>query len=157
MKVYLRTATFQEVLPLWSAGLWPNRNSPINPVSPLDHQLRYSFSIKGAHPTFWILESQGKVVGTLSGFQTGQSYYRVRGLYIEPAYRGRGWSSRLLLAALNQARVERNSTAWTLPRKSTFRAYEAVGFSRASDWFSEGMEFGPNCLSFVQIPLIGAD
>jgi len=40
---------------------------------------------------------------------------------------------------------------WTIPRQSSWPAYKNVGFIQTSDWFSEGVEFGPNCYASMTL------
>jgi GNAT superfamily N-acetyltransferase len=150
-EILLRPSTFEEVLPVWRDQLWPARKSAIKPVSPIGFDMRYSAEIAQAEPSFWAFALNGKVVGTLSGYRTSADQFRCRGLFVAPELRGRGLSRELLNAAVKQARSEGCRELWSLPRRSAWPAYEAFGFSRSSDWFEEGVEFGPNCLAMYPL------
>ena len=43
-----------------------------------------------------------------------------------------------------QAKKENKTVCWSIPRKTALPAYEKAGYIKCSDWFDEGMEFGPN-------------
>ena len=34
---------------------------------------------------------------------------------------------------------------WSMSRKSALPAYLSVGYEQTTDFFNEGVEFGPNC------------
>lgn len=148
MEFRARESSFEEVYPLWCEGLWPGRQSAIKPVSPIGLDLRYSEGIANAQPHFWAVEQKnGKVAGVLSGYETGGGYFRVRGLYVTPQERRLGISTLLLAQAQEEALSRHLSYLWTLPRQPAWPAYQAFGFIQRSPWFTEGMEFGPNCLA----------
>jgi len=143
----LRVVGFEEVFPVWSERLWPNRASPIRPVSPIQVNLQYDASILQYPPFFFGLYRHQKLIGTISGYQTNETLFRSRGLYLDPLVRGNNLSQILFTAVTERALMLGLSEIWTLPRKSSWHAYERFGFYRESDWFSEGMEYGPNCLA----------
>jgi GNAT superfamily N-acetyltransferase len=148
----LRSAEFQEVLPIWQDHLWPGRKSPIRAVSPIDHSLRFQSEINSAKPTFWkICGKHDEITGVISGYKTATGHYRSRGLFVKREFRGMGFSNQLLSAVIEQGKTEGCNFVWSLPRQSAWHAYERFGFVRTSDWLQEGMEFGPNCLAFYSI------
>lgn len=150
----LRASCFSEIFPIWKSYLWPHRQSPIQAVSPIDRALKYCPAIKEAKPVFFALvDSFDGIVGTISGYRTEPGYFRCRGLFIREEARRLGLSKTLLRAIERQAVAEGCEFVWSLPRQSAFLAYQSFGFTRNSDWFSAGMEFGPNCLALKQVSL----
>lgn len=143
----LRAITFEDVFPLWQNNLWPNRATPIRPISPIQVNLQYDPSILNYSAHFFGLYLQQNLVGTISGYQTNERLFRSRGLYLDPAVRGHGLSQLLFRAVVEQASSLGLEEIWTLPRKSSWKVYKKFGFYQVSDWFQDGMEFGPNCLA----------
>lgn len=152
--LWLRSASFAEVLPLWEEFLWPGRRSPIKPVSPIAPDLTFDAAIKESQASFWVVESPSGIVAANSGYRTGGAAYRSRGLIVKTRFRGNGLSRHLLEATVQRARQENCAEVWSLPRQTAWISYERFGFHRSSDWFSEGMEFGPNCLAKYRIPAL---
>ena len=46
-----------------------------------------------------------------------------------------------------KAREKGCHTIWTMPRQSAMPFYARCGFERTTDFFDEGVEFGPNCFA----------
>ena len=140
----IKEATFEETLELWKE-LWPDRKSEIEPISAMELKGGINLEILKNNPTFFIWYEDNKAVGCNSGFQTGYGRYRSRGIYVKPEYRGKNIAYELMLATENKAKKEGCKIFWSIPRKQAIAFYESFGFKRVSDWFDEGMEFGPNC------------
>ena len=90
-----------------------------------------------------------KIIGVNSGFETGlseQSYYRSRGLWVNPKHRKQGVASMLLNATIEDAQKKECDWIWTCPRKGALAAYRSVGFIKVSEWFSDS-QYGPNCIA----------
>ena len=98
-------------------------------------------------PTFFGVFDQGKLVGVNSGHKTKDDEYRSRGLWVDPICRGKKIAKILLQACINKSIDEGCSIVWTLPRQTSMPAYKSVGFEKESDWFNEGVLYGPNCIA----------
>lgn len=142
----LRRITFDRILPVWENKLWPNRESEIREMSSMVYKGGTDMSIYEKYtPTFWGVFDGDRVIGVNSGFRTSDDMYRSRGIWVDPEYRRRG-VSRMLFRALNaQAIQEHCSYIWSIPRRSALGSYQRAGFQQSSEFFDEGMEFGPNC------------
>lgn len=144
---------FEAAYEIWSQNLWKGRSSPIRGTSSLcfrgGHDLSYH-----RNPAVFFLACAGGVAspaGIVSGFQTGPGYFRCRGLFVFPQYRGNGIAQALLRKISQAGSVSGNSYLWTMPRKESWRAYEKFGFTLDSDWFEEKMEFGPNAFASLRL------
>ena len=136
---------FQTILPYWQQFLWPNRKSEINPISTIKYMGGYDMNIKNNTPTFWAIFDDKKIVGVNSGVKTSIDGYRSRGIYILGDYRGKNLSNLLFSELEKQAKIEQCSYIWSMPRKGSHYSYLKYGFVQTSDFFDEGVEFGPNC------------
>lgn len=134
---------FENILPIWENELWPNRKSKIEPVSHMMYNGGYA-SINYT-PTFWGICENAKLIAVNSGHRTSKFEYRSRGLWVHPDYRRKGLTKYLFQELYIQAKKEKVVKIWSCPRASALKAYEASGFIKTSDWFDDGMEFGPNC------------
>lgn len=139
----LELIDWQTILPIWRDHLWKGRVTDIKPTNGLKLMGGYDQKIELYHPTFFGVYIDGKCVGVNSGHATSKTEYRSRGIFVFPKYRGREISQKLFQAVENQAKFEKKTTLWSMPRSSAFRSYEKFGFKRVSEFFND-MEFGPN-------------
>lgn len=152
MQITLRDSNFEEIEHIWVNHLWPKRKSPVKAISPISFDLKYDASIKNSEPIFYVAEStKREIAGVISGFRTSEALYRSRGLYVFPQFRKLGISQILLQAIKNKAENERCAQIWTLPRQTAWPAYEKFGFQKVSDWLTNDMEFGPNCIAIYPL------
>lgn len=137
---------YRDILPIWETKLWPDRISKIEEMSCMTYQKDYDIQIFDLYePTFWGIYYEDKLIAVNSGHRTSETDYRSRGLWVDRNYRRRGMTKLLFNALFEQAKKEKVSLVWSCPRKAALAAYEASSFQKISDWFDEGMEFGPNC------------
>ena len=74
------------------------------------------------------------------------TYYRSRGLWVNPEHRKKGLAKSILIQCLEYARNNGGNWVWTVPRQSALKSYKNAGFVKKSDWFDDG-QFGPNCIA----------
>lgn len=152
MQYELRLVEFDDVLPVWQNKLWPGRQSPIKPMSSMTLDRQYDMSIYDNYePFFWAVYHNNEIVAVNSGHQTNATEFRSRGLYADPAHRGKGLAKMLLNELLICAEAVGCNLVWTVPRKGSEHAYLSAGFVLYGGWFNEGMEFGPNIYSICYI------
>jgi len=143
--IEVRVITFDQIFPMWQR-LWPERESPIWPVSSMVYKGEWDAAIERSTPTFFGIFDGEQLVAVTSGHKTSDTQYRHRGLYVLESHRRRGYAKELLGRVVAQARKEGCSMVWSLPRQGgSHRCHIEVGFEQTSDWFTEGVEFGPNC------------
>jgi GNAT superfamily N-acetyltransferase len=154
----LATLTFEQIKEVWETKLWPGRTSPIEPKSAIAFSEPHSpsnidMSIMeiDEEPYFVGMYDGDVLVGVNSGFRTSKTHYRSRGLYVEPAYRGRGIAQTLLREIMIEALVEDCLMVWSMPRGSARQAYLKAGFIQCSQWFNKEVEFGPNCFVVADV------
>jgi GNAT superfamily N-acetyltransferase len=94
---------------------------------------------------FWGAFVNGSLVGCNSGHKCDEEYFRSRGIYIEPEYRGNGIASSLLNTTCAYASSVGCKYVWCMPRDGSHIVHKKVGFEITSPWFNENMEYGPNC------------
>lgn len=141
----IREIDWNTIYPVWVDQLWPGRLSPIKPVSSMRYLGGYDMDIYKFEPTFWGAYMGHRLVGVNSGFETGQGWYRSRGIWVDPEASGQGIGRALLDALEAKARALGCHTLWTIPRQSAMPFYARCGFEQTTGFFDEGVEFGPNC------------
>ena len=133
---------------IWSNYLWPNRSSPIEPVSAMCYLNGYDMANMQSTPTFYGYIIDDTIAGVNSGHSCpNQNNYRSRGLWVDPNYRGKGIGQQLLTATMAQGHREGYIEIWSYPRRSSWPTYRAVGFELASAWeVSETSEANAYCV-----------
>ena len=147
MTITVYRVNFEDIIEVWSKKLWPNRASPIKPMSSMIYQGGYDLDIyKKYNPSFFaVLDKENNVIGVNSGHRTSSLYYRTRGLWIDPTERLKGLTYKLFDELEKQAKLEDCKFIWSIPRMAALSAYKRNGFRQTSNFFDEGVEFGPNC------------
>lgn len=138
--------TWEEILEIWSKHLWPDRSSVIESNSAMNYLGGIDMANMRFTPTFFGFICNGALVGVNSGHNCSNGYYRSRGLWVSPGYRGWGIGRELLLATVEQAEIESSTAIWSYPRKSSWTTYKAAGFTLTTDWqASETSEANAYC------------
>jgi GNAT superfamily N-acetyltransferase len=137
--ILTKRITFEEILPIWKQQLWPDRESAIEPMSamtwPFDGDpAPIDMAIFDYTPTFWGVYIDDKLVGVNSGHRTTDQAYRSRGIWVDPAHRGKRISQTLFAVLTNQATIEGCDKVWSIPRKSALQAYTNAGFQTVGDF-----------------------
>ena len=135
------------ILDIWTNKLWPGRESKIEPTNGLLLGGGWTKDIMLNPPTFFGAFDGDILVGVNSGHKAelidGRQYYRSRGIYVNPKYRGQGIAQELLKATEEQGKLEGCTHIWSMPRESSLKTYLNFGFEVHGDKIVD-MEFGPN-------------
>ena len=147
----LELCPFEEILPSWRDHLWPERQSPIEPISWLNHRAEVDSSVPShAEPIFFVMKDlHGKTCAVVSGHKTDPFMFRSRGLWVHPDWREKGVGTVIMRALENEARSLGSKVIWTMPRQSAAHFYEKNGFSLEKQ--IEGFEFGPHWLALKSL------
>ena len=164
----IKKISWDEIKPIWEEHLWPDKRGGVKPIQEwfwregrnkvwMDRTITQRHKDGELVPTFFGVVYDGptltldydKIIGVNSGFESGvteQSYYRSRGLWVNPKHRKQGVASMLLNATIEDAQKKECDWIWTCPRKGALAAYKSVGFIKLSEWFSDS-QYGPNCIA----------
>lgn len=126
--------TFEEIYPIWKYELWPDRESPIEPNSAMQFMGGYDMYNMTTIPTFFAFKIENIIAGVNSGHMCAGNVYRSRGIYVYDRFRGREIGVQLLLATIEQGKLEGASFTWSYPRKSSWQTYTKAGFHLMGDW-----------------------
>lgn len=137
--ILTKRITFDEILPIWQNELWPDRESAIEPMSAMTWPYEgdpqpIDMSIFDYEPTFWGVYIDNKLIGVNSGHRTTDQAYRSRGIWVDPAQRGKRISQTLFALLTHQAQIEGCDMVWSIPRKSALQAYTNAGFQTVGDF-----------------------
>ena len=149
--VEIRSIDWNTILDVWQHHLWVGRSSPIEPTSAMTLNRQYDMSYMDTNPVFWGAYIDGELVGVNSGHSAGLNQFRSRGLFVFPEHRGKMIGQLLIQAVVDYARSAGCELVWTIPRKGSFGTYQRVGFKQISDWFTDSVEFGPNCYAVYEL------
>jgi predicted GNAT family acetyltransferase len=137
---------FEGCLPLLRK-LWPH----VAAVSPIDNTAgAISYTTDQWHlirPRYFLWVEDGAEVGCTHAYNSGAGRVRIRGTYVEDAYRGRDIAYGLVRHALIEFSAE-NHTAYTFPRKGTEGFYARLGF--VTKWLPR---VGPHSFTYAEAPL----
>jgi len=137
----IKELTFDEIKSVWEKDLWENKKFPIKTHSSMTFDGGYDMSYYNNNAYFWgLIDKQNRIIGTESGHQCNNEYFRIRGLWIDPRFRGLGLSEMLFHAAESYAKKEKCSKIWSFPRNSALPIYQHFGYIVCSDAIDDAGE-----------------
>lgn len=131
----LEIITFDRVLPVWQDHLWPDRKSPIEPVSAMCYLSNQVCLQNMTEPVVFLgIIYQSTIVGVNSVHRCVDNTARSRGLWVDTKHRGQGLGQILLTASAKHAAIMSCDFLWSFPRKTSWPTYQSAGFIRSSEW-----------------------
>mgnify|MGYP002737869948 CR=1 FL=1 len=130
----IKEITFEQILPIWRDYLWPERTTDITATSAMSYMEGYDLVNMSYPPTFFAYYVNDVIAGVNSGHMCMNGRYRSRGLYVFDKFRGMGIGTKLLIATIDQARLEGANLCWSYPRDSSWSAYAKAGFELSSEF-----------------------
>lgn len=126
---------FEQILPVWKDHLWPNRQSPIETHSAMKwpNIHKHSMEVFNRTPFFFAAVDNEQIVGVNSCHWVEGTWWRSRGLWVDPNYRGQTFGLHLLREASRTAKAHGASMIWSLPRVSSLATYARAGYIQVSD------------------------
>ena len=125
--------TFLEIKSVWENELWPGRKD-IEPASAMLYSRSYSMKNFELPAFYFGIYDSTKLIGVNSGHMCDDGSFRSRGLWVDPNYRKRGLGVQLLSKTIAAGSKMGADFCWSLPRKTSWPAYERAGFILTSDW-----------------------
>jgi GNAT superfamily N-acetyltransferase len=130
---FFKSLSFEEIAPFWHR-LWSNNPANVKPVNTATFM--YTYGINGFDKripfgpvNFFGIVCDDQVVGVFSTYKSSETYWmRARGLWVEPAYRGRGFGKALIEEAKRNAIRAGCDFLWAYPRCETWPMWEQLGF-----------------------------
>lgn len=140
--IQITPLSFEEIFPVWKNELWPGRESAITPCSAISSVGTIDMSLLHQQPYFWGCRIDDILCGVISGFQTSETEFRSRGIWVHEKMRGLKIGSKLIAEVANQAVSLGCKKVWTMPRSSSWGFYQRNGFYLTGE--SNAFEFGPH-------------
>ena len=129
---------FKDVLSSWDK-LWPNRTH--RKMSSMLNDTEYDVVIFNMYePRFYRIRDEDKTIGVMSSHRTTDDRMRVRGLYVDDEYRGKGLAKKLIQAGIDHGIEEKCSIVWTLPTEDGVHVYKSLGFEIVRP-FAESLDY----------------
>jgi len=131
----IREITFEEIYPLWEE-LWRGRDfiKPQSSMCDFENQNMaiYDKCASGEWDSVFygvFTDDTNELIACNSGYQSTETTFRSRGLYVKYGYGGKGIGQLLLQKTIDFAK-EKNKYdfIWSFPRMTAVRTYEAVGY-----------------------------
>ncbi|MFZ3229260.1 MAG: GNAT family N-acetyltransferase [Pseudobdellovibrio sp.] len=147
----IKQIKFSEILPIWQTQLWPNRTSIIEPVSAIKLDSTIDGEILNLIDSarFFAAFDSDKIIGVISGHLTAENQCRLRGLYVDKAYRGQSISKQLIQTQLDYAKSISCTQIWAMIRISNFGLFQKFEFEKQLE--TNKYEYGPHYI--VQRPI----
>lgn len=143
--MYIEEITFEEILPFWKK-LWTHIEN-IKPITPVYYRGGIDHRLEKNEVRFLAVKTN-KIIGVSSIAKTNGLMGRVRGIWVDESFRGKGVGTMLI------KEVEMDYTyLWSMPRKSSIGFYIKNGFERTTEWFDEH-PFGPHCFVIKRINVL---
>ena len=131
----IKLIDFDTILPFWRDRLWFGRISPIESHSAMLHlSTKYdmeNFTLPAWYCGYYV---DDEIVGVNSGHMCADGSARSRGLWVCPENRKNGLGKQLLLATIDQAKIQGANSIWSYTRKTSWPTYESAGFALTSNW-----------------------
>lgn len=126
---------FNTILPIWQSKLWPNRTSSIESHSAM-------MITPGTYDTgnfllpLWCYGffDGNQLIGVNSSHLCTDGLLRIRGFWVDSAYRKQGIGRTILEKAVQDAKKNRIEGVWAFPRITSWSIFEKIGFIRTSEW-----------------------
>lgn len=141
--------SFETVEPIWRDKLWKDRISPIEPCSAITPQGQIDMALMSQEAFFWACKAEDKIIGVMSGFQTSNQEFRLRGVWVDEDFRQKDIGTQLLERAITQAKELRCKKVWTMPRSTSWGFYQSNGFKMTGE--TSAFEFGPHYFAEKEI------
>jgi GNAT superfamily N-acetyltransferase len=130
--------SFEQIMDYWTFGLWAKyaaKGYKINRTNTTS-QKNYCYRVIEyltqeqidtlLKPIYIGYNDDGIIVGVESGYRTNLDYFRVRGLWVNPNYRGQGIATQLIKYFEDRCKEK---YLWTIPRESALGFYIKYGFA----------------------------
>lgn len=149
----IKEITFDQISYIWHTHLWPGRKD-IHPTSCMSYipnftveSLRHDMRNENQEFIGFGYFIDDKIVAVNSGHLCADNSFRSRGLWVNPAIRGKGIGSQMLIHTINYARLINADFIWSFPRRTSKKVYERAGFRITSAWMeSETSEANAFCI-----------
>lgn len=130
----IKEISYEEILPLW-LKLWPwHDETTVQKYSHMLYPDGYFGLDFSPYIIYYGVIENDEIVAVNSGHTTPDNTFRSRGLWVDPAHRGKGYGVALLRACIDKSIELGCSATWSFPRDTSWLTYKSAGFQLSTDW-----------------------
>lgn len=148
---------FETIQKVWRENLWVEGDSADKRYNRIKIDGKFDQDMAEKTVMYWayrlddpndqnpLQSSHGEIVGVNSGYKSCENYYRSRGLWVTPRFRGAGFAKSLLDVAIGESIFWNCRYIWSYPREESLPVYESMGFEKKTDF--QVASYGFNCIA----------
>ena len=130
---------------VWKQELWSYGDSADKKYSKMKiNNEKFDKTMAKKTIFYWAYKLDDKIVGINSGYKSCDNYYRSRGIWVDPKFRGIGFAKTLIDVAITESMFWDCKYIWAYPRKETVGVWESMGFKKQGQF--ESASYGFNCI-----------
>ena len=136
---------FETIQKVWRKNLWVEGDSADKRYNRIKIDGKFDQDMAEKTVMYWAYRLDDEIVGVNSGYKSCENYYRSRGLWVTPRFRGAGFAKSLLDVAIGESIFWNCKYIWSYPREESLGVYESMGFKKQGDF--KVADYGFNCIA----------
>ena len=139
---------FETIQKVWRENLWVEGDSADKRYNRIKIDGKFDQDMAEKTVMYWAYKLDDEIVGVNSGYKSCENYYRSRGLWVTPRFRGAGFAKSLLDVAIGESIFWNCKYIWSYPREESLGVYESMGFKKQGDY--KLADYGFNCIAIKE-------
>ena len=139
---------FETIQKVWRENLWVEGDSADKRYNRIKIDGKFDQDMAEKTVMYWAYKLDDEIVGVNSGYKSCENYYRSRGLWVTPRFRGAGFAKSLLDVAIGESIFWNCKYIWSYPREESLGVYESMGFKKQGDF--KIADYGFNCIAIKE-------
>ena len=139
---------FETIQKVWRKNLWVEGDSADKRYNRIKIDGKFDQNMAEKTVMYWAYRLDDEIVGVNSGYKSCENYYRSRGLWVTPRFRGAGFAKSLLDVAIGESIFWNCKYIWSYPREESLGVYESMGFKKQGDF--KIADYGFNCIAIKE-------
>lgn len=139
---------FETIQKVWRKNLWVEGDSADKRYNRIKIDGKFDQDMAEKTVMYWAYKLDDEIVGVNSGYKSCENYYRSRGLWVTPRFRGAGFAKSLLDVAIGESIFWNCKYIWSYPREESLGVYESMGFKKQGDF--KIADYGFNCIAIKE-------
>tara|TARA_Y100001972_G_scaffold129096_1_gene194139 strand:- start:2744 stop:3196 length:453 start_codon:yes stop_codon:yes gene_type:complete len=136
---------FETIQKVWRENLWVEGDSADKRYNRIKIDGKFDQDMAEKTVMYWAYRLDDEIVGVNSGYKSCENYYRSRGLWVMPKFRGAGFAKSLLDVVIGESIFWNCRYVWSYPREEALPVYESMGFEKKTDF--QVASYGFNCIA----------
>jgi len=139
---------FETIQKVWRENLWVEGDSADKRYNRIKIDGKFDQDMAEKTIMYWAYKLDDEIVGVNSGYKSCENYYRSRGLWVTPRFRGAGFAKSLLDVVIGESIFWNCKYIWSYPREESLGVYESMGFKKQGDF--KVADYGFNCIAIKE-------